>query len=145
MKDYVVGFRIDRESQKVLLIEKQKPEWQKGLYNGIGGKVEAGESPAKAMVREFEEETGMLVEDWEHTVLLFGKKFSVSFFRSFGSVDEAKTTTDEKVLSLFLADFALFPIIPNLAWLIPLQLDNIEWPVIMRDAHVEEADHVNRS
>lgn len=145
MREYVVGFRIDPESNKVLLIEKQKPEWQKGLWNGIGGKIEPGEAPAKAMIREFQEETGMLVEDWEHTVQLLGRDFSVYFFRSFGSVEEAKTTTDEKVTSLFIADFTLWPIVPNLAWLIPIQLDKLIWPLVVLDAVSKEDDHVDRS
>ena len=34
----VVGIITDNE--EILLLKKNNPDWQKGLYNGIGGKVE---------------------------------------------------------------------------------------------------------
>lgn len=41
---YVVGFLFDSEFRQVALIRKQKPQWQAGLLNGIGGKIEYGEN-----------------------------------------------------------------------------------------------------
>lgn len=35
---------------------KNKPDWQKGCLNGIGGKIEEGEKPIDAVFRELEEE-----------------------------------------------------------------------------------------
>jgi 8-oxo-dGTP pyrophosphatase MutT (NUDIX family) len=84
---YVVGFALDEEEGTVLLVRKAKPEWQAGLLNGVGGKMEEvckdcyawkgerpdgydpdahahdpgtrrWETPVAAMVREFHEETG---------------------------------------------------------------------------------------
>ena len=60
--DYVAGFCFSECGGRVALIRKLKPEWQRGLLNGIGGKMEPGESLHSAMVREFEEETGAHVE-----------------------------------------------------------------------------------
>ena len=40
MQKYSLGFVFDLPVEKVLLIEKQRPEWQKGKLNGIGGKIE---------------------------------------------------------------------------------------------------------
>lgn len=57
MQQYVLGFAFTAAG--VLLIQKQRPEWQAGRYNGIGGKVEEGEAIAQAMVREFKEEAGV--------------------------------------------------------------------------------------
>lgn len=57
---YVVAFIFDY-GNNVWLIRKQKPEWQKGCLNGIGGKIEEEELPTQAMYRELWEETG--VED----------------------------------------------------------------------------------
>lgn len=65
-KEYVVIFpqAYDAETlethNKVLLVEKQKPEWQKGLFNLVGGKIEAGEGPIDAAIRELHEESGLV-------------------------------------------------------------------------------------
>ena len=57
MKRYVLGFYFDGD--RVLLINKTKPEWQRGKLNGLGGTVESGEAPILGMVREFREESGL--------------------------------------------------------------------------------------
>lgn len=53
--EYCVGFAF--YGSDVVLIRKARPEFQKGLLNGVGGKIEFGESAVQAMVREFFEET----------------------------------------------------------------------------------------
>lgn len=57
MNKYVLIVAIWKD--EIILIEKQKPEWQKGKYNLIGGKVESGENLEEAARREFFEETGV--------------------------------------------------------------------------------------
>lgn len=42
----------------ILVVEKNKPEWQKGRLNLPGGKIEDGEDPPHAALREFFEEVG---------------------------------------------------------------------------------------
>lgn len=54
---YTVAFAF--AGSTVLLIRKAKPDWQKGLLNGIGGKLEGSESVLECTVREFREETGL--------------------------------------------------------------------------------------
>lgn len=73
--DYVLGFVFSEHKKMVLLIEKKRPAWQAGKLNGIGGKVEPGESPLAAMVREAREETGLEITDWRHyaTMLFRGE------------------------------------------------------------------------
>ena len=55
----VVGFMFSVLKSSVVLIKKERPKWQEGKLNGVGGKVEKGESPFDAMKREFLEETGL--------------------------------------------------------------------------------------
>ena len=52
------------QGDRVLLIEKKKG-LGKGLYNGVGGKVEEGETPLEAAIRECKEEIGVIPRDPE--------------------------------------------------------------------------------
>jgi len=54
---YAVPDTIDWDD--VLLIEKLKPEWQRGKLNLPGGKIEENESIHEAASRELREETGI--------------------------------------------------------------------------------------
>jgi 8-oxo-dGTP pyrophosphatase MutT (NUDIX family) len=49
---------VDFQNRKILLGMK-KQGFGEGKFNGFGGKIESGESPEKAAVRELWEETGM--------------------------------------------------------------------------------------
>ncbi len=66
--DYVVGYAFSPDGKEVALIEKLRPDWQAGKYNGIGGKVEPGERRCQAMSREFGEEAGVYIsaDRWLH-------------------------------------------------------------------------------
>lgn len=63
IKKYVVGLIFDNKD-RVLLIKKLRPEEHKGQYNGVGGKVEKGETFIEAMTREAKEECGLEILDW---------------------------------------------------------------------------------
>lgn len=56
---YVLGFAFDEKLQHVVLLEKAKPAWAAGMWNGLGGKIEPGEDGLQAMAREFKEECGV--------------------------------------------------------------------------------------
>lgn len=56
---HVVSVNRDFDENSVLLIQKNKPEWQKGFLNLLGGSVEKGELPEHAAVRELFEESGL--------------------------------------------------------------------------------------
>lgn len=61
--NYVLGFLFSGGNlEAVSLIRKNKPNWQAGKLNGIGGKIEAGETPRRAMSREFHEEAGVDIQ-----------------------------------------------------------------------------------
>lgn len=58
---YVVIFpRVVNYGSKILLVEKDRPDWQKGRLNLVGGKIEKGETPEQAALRELQEESGLL-------------------------------------------------------------------------------------
>jgi 8-oxo-dGTP diphosphatase len=122
---YVAGFLFDKFFERVVLIRKQKPAWQKGKLNGVGGKIEPGETPLEAMRREFCEETGMDVQNWRSFCNLGGDDWTVHFFFATGEVENAKTTTEEEIGVWDISDDAclwseFYDLIPNLHWLIPM-------------------------
>lgn len=131
MIQYVLGFRFAPGDHDILLIRKLRPEWQHGLWNGIGGKVEQGEDPNDAMVREFREETGILTcwEDWVPCLRMQGtgattgaEPWVCDVFRSTGHLVYQQTTDEEPhVWPLPLPSH--IPTIPNLRWIIPLIAD----------------------
>lgn len=55
---YTLGFIRCKENNKVLLLNRNKAPWM-GMYNGIGGKLESGETPLESIIREGNEETGL--------------------------------------------------------------------------------------
>lgn len=122
--NYVVGFLFSQPSgEHCVLIMKNKPVWQKGKLNGVGGKIEEGETPLQAMVREFEEETGVKTKetDWLQFCTLKGNFGAVVCFRGYKNVN-TRSMTDEKVDQYYVKGNALddLPLIPNLRWLIPM-------------------------
>lgn len=131
MQYYVLGFRFTPDKEWVVLIEKQKPDWQKGKLNGVGGKIEAGEDPDKAMIREFEEETGLVtkVEDWKHVLTLGNKEYRMWVFASFGDIAECHTMEAEEVIWGSVKELP-FNVMPNLRWMLPMMLDaEIAFPI----------------
>lgn len=58
---YVIIFpRVVNYSSEILLVKKDRPDWQKGRLNLVGGKIEEGETPEQAALRELQEESGLL-------------------------------------------------------------------------------------
>lgn len=50
---------------KLALSKVLKESWHKGYWGDVGGKVEKGELPFHALKREIQEETGMIVDDYQ--------------------------------------------------------------------------------
>jgi len=42
--DSVAGFLLSEDRGQVALVEKIKPEWQRGLLNGMGGEIEPSDA-----------------------------------------------------------------------------------------------------
>ena len=138
---YVVGFMFSMDNTKVALIRKKRPAWQAGLLNGIGGHVEASESYAHAMVREFKEETGgdSTVGGWERYAQLTGhsrggrfgsgeSRFHIDVLCSQGDLSGLKSKTDEEIVIVDVA--VIHPLrrdmVDNTPWLVGLAIDCLE-------------------
>lgn len=123
-QEYVCGFMFDITGSDVLLIKKNRPKWQEGKWNGIGGKIYTGESAVTAMVREFKEETGVETCEgkWNLKVNRYSPISQVFFFWSIGNLRAAKQTTDEEI-GIFSVTALPLNVIDNLRWLIPLMKD----------------------
>jgi 8-oxo-dGTP pyrophosphatase MutT (NUDIX family) len=123
---YVLGFAFNNKGSQVLLMLKKRPDWQVDCYNGIGGRIEEGETPVAAMVREFEEEAGVKTtpDQWKEFAFSHGPEFKIHIFSLFSTkvFESSKTMTDE-VLYRFPADILPATAIPNLHWLIPMARD----------------------
>lgn len=124
---YVAGFLFRYNGKEVALIDKIKPAFLFGKLNAIGGKIEdlgegRMEDPLIAIQREFEEETGAKVLDWEEFCILNGKTWEVRFFKSFGD-HPIKTMEEEQVNWYPVSRLEVLPIVRNLKWLIPMALD----------------------
>jgi len=129
MKKYTLGFLFSKDLKKVLLIHKNRPEWQAGKINGLGGKIEENETPKDCITREVKEETSLTTKnkDWHLVGTLHSSFFETSvlcaqYQNSFG---QEESTTDE-IIEWFSVKDLPTNIMSNLSWLIPLCLDSIQ-------------------
>lgn len=60
---YTIGFIHCAETSQTLLLNRQKLPWM-GRWNGVGGKLDAGESALECIRRETLEETGLDIENY---------------------------------------------------------------------------------
>jgi 8-oxo-dGTP diphosphatase len=123
MIHYVTGFLFSPDKQSVVLINKNRPEWQKGYVNGVGGKIESDEIPIDAMIREFYEETGVKIYDWRKFACINGPDYIVHFFcASSDKYLSVESKTDEEVFFYELSELPDINVISNTRWLIPMAL-----------------------
>lgn len=136
-KQYVLGFAFNEIRESVVLIEKNRPEWQAGKHNGIGGKIEEfDETPLDAMIREFKEETGCETTeaDWHYFAvinceadILNGQPAQIHCFRCFLHHDrfrECITQETEKVVRVSAGvTIYMMKLIDKVRFLIPLALE----------------------
>lgn len=47
-----------KRGNSILLLNRETPAWM-GMWNGVGGKLEDGETPTECIIREIKEETGI--------------------------------------------------------------------------------------
>lgn len=59
-----------KQNDNFLLLNRNKPMWM-GSWNGIGGKIEDGETPEFCMVREVYEETKIKLKDIKYKGIIY--------------------------------------------------------------------------
>ena len=95
---YVVG--IIGCTTQCLFISKQRPKWQAGRLNGVGGKVEDNEAPIETMKRECFEECGLFIKDWIFVGQLTDNKEYIVYYyyANILSLNGAYSKTDEQII-----------------------------------------------
>lgn len=129
---YVVGLAFSKGMKYLLLIEKNRPETQKGKLNGVGGHISESECPIDAMIREFYEETGIKTSraQWKPLLKISGpgKKRNqltgeIFFFHAELDIEDCRSKTDEKLIIIPVAMIGNFEVVADLQWLIPMAID----------------------
>ncbi len=135
---YVLGFLFSEDREKVVLIWKNRPAWQAGLFNGVGGKVEEKEGWRAAMAREWREEVeGLMIpgSEWSHVVTILDDqdRYELRVFRAFHHhAAFVRSRTDELVQKTEVVDLPNEDTVPNVQWLVPMCLDEcVGIPVTM--------------
>jgi 8-oxo-dGTP pyrophosphatase MutT (NUDIX family) len=138
-RDMVLGFSFSKYYDKVLLILKNRPEWQAGDLNGVGGHIKENESPLQAMEREMLEEAGLgpldAIEPWK--LIAVGQcrmDAKLHIFANRAQIDECISMTDERISIEPIVDLPE-NIISNLRWLIPLCIDQLRNHEMCRPLH----------
>lgn len=129
MKKFTVGFVFAAGFGKVLLVHKEKPEWQKGLMNGVGGKYEPGESAEECVSREVEEESGLMIspELWRYVGKMKTETWCVDVLAVIwdGDLAEARKCDYEEVEWVSTKELP-HNVISNIPWLVAMCRDALE-------------------
>jgi 8-oxo-dGTP diphosphatase len=127
---YSLGFAFSTNLTKVVLIRKNKPAFMAGKWNGLGGKVEPEETPDQTMVREFKEESGLLIESWTHFNRLVGPSYSIDCYyavREYQNILMTVSNTEELVSVISVPDVfsgRMTNLCPDVPWLVAQAMDH---------------------
>jgi len=141
MQHYSLGFMFNKTKDQVVLIRRIRADWQQGMLNGVGGKIEPGENSHDSMVREFTEETGVATDpgtdviqgDWRQAIRYILPSVVLHIFVTIDHENQYCTKVEDRgegVPSLWRVDEVLrgSECVPNLKWIIPLLLAFTEDP-----------------
>lgn len=145
---YVLILVFCPEFENVLLIERTKDDWQKGMLNGLGGKIDKNEKPFDAVLRELKEE--YYYEDSKDLIVIsnfgvmqergmFGniyayacidKNYHNNYTKFCEQLYEGRIEVEGKVRSYdiktILTDVAYKKkVLSNITWMIPMAIDYI--------------------
>ncbi len=130
-KHYVLGLVFNSSQDTILLIEKIRPDWQKGRWNGIGGKIKEGETPLEAMERESIEETGF-IHPYQHRITFICPGGTVFVFSAKCSHPRINfNQIEDEILQVWPLDNLPGGIMANMRWIIPLSLASLQFPIMI--------------
>ncbi len=122
----------------VVLVDKTSPSWQIGRLNLPGGKVEPGETPVRAAVRELREETSLEAElpMCEVNGTMHGPNWIVHVVRCpFRGPFQVGYDRDERPLIVGLRQALEIGshVLPELRTIIPLCISRQHWQMIISE------------
>lgn len=126
--NYVLGFMFAASppggAKLFVAIEKKRPTRHIGLLNGVGGRVEAGESALDAMIREAREETGIEARTWSQFAKVVYSQATMFCFMTF-VWEQPKQMTDEHVQWVSVPDVVREPrrFVSSVPWLLMMALE----------------------
>lgn len=129
---HVLGFAF---VDGLLLVKRaHKPEHLRGYLNGLGGKIEPGETTVEAMVREFREESGALtkVEDWRLLGVMHCDGAHIALLHctsEYIKVSQLRPSLEGDIYLVSPSELQRnLNVVPNLRWLVPLCFDiRLSW------------------
>lgn len=111
-----VGFLFSEDKQRVALLCREDEGF---AWSGVGGHVDNGEVFYDAMVREFKEEAGVCVLDWQLFHSGVYKGLEIQFFRAFSTkIDQVTTMESDKVAIKFVSEIYMLKTMENIPFLI---------------------------
>lgn len=122
-----------RRRDALLLINRNKDPWM-GMWNGVGGKIEAGETPEASVLREVREETGLRLPQVRYTGIVWWTEDGVPTGGMYAFVAQAPNdvqwamprTNSEGILAWKSLDWILDPnnsgVVPNIRSYLPSML-----------------------
>ena len=128
MKRYTIGALFTPDFEQVLLIQKLKPEWQKGKLNLPGGHIEENETGSECVAREFKEEAGVTVSplDWFFIGMIENEgEYTVEYFTAIYDTNkhgQAVSMTEEEIIWVNCSELPS-NCLSNISWLVPFAIN----------------------
>lgn len=131
--DYVLIYARTTLGSKTLFVLKDRPNWQKGRLNLPGGKIEDGESPEQAALRELKEESGLEGYKPELMGKIFGNS-NIVYCISVTVDNSALKPNDGETEKIFWENWHMVAnnkiLIPNLRVIVPMMATGVKgWSI----------------